>query len=143
VFAKRGQRAAIVQPVAIEETIKTGLNPFAEGLEEKCRDHDSDNATDGAVRLRMKDLGNQRDEEEINRGNGGCCRGIGEAALEDDVHIHQAVTNDGVPEAQRDEDQADRGEFHPGPGSRIEGVRHDVQNNKRKCPDERPGREPF
>src|SRR5208282_5433511 len=140
---KFDQGAAIVQAVAIKEAIEAGLNPFAEGLEEKRGDHDGDDAADGAVRLSMKDLGDESHEEEVNRGDGGCCRSIGETALEDDVHIHQAITNDGVGEAQRNENQADCRELHPRLGSRVEGIRHDVKDDKRKTADESPGGEPF
>ena len=98
--AEFDQGAAIVQTVAIEEAIETRLNPFAERLEEKRGDDDGDDAADGSVRLRMKNLGDQRHEEEVNRGDRSRGRRIGQAAFEDDVHIHQAVTNDGVAEAQ-------------------------------------------
>jgi len=86
--AELDQGAPIVQAVAVEETVETRLNPFAEGLEKQSGDNDGDDAAHGPVGLCMKDLRDQRYKEEINRGDGSRCRGICQAALEDNVHIH-------------------------------------------------------
>ena len=44
------QRAAIVQPVAVEEMIEARLHPIAQRLEQKCRDHDGDHGAGGPGR---------------------------------------------------------------------------------------------
>ena len=70
---------------------------------------------------------NQRDHREINGDDAGGRGRVGQAALEDDVHVHQAVANDGVAETQRNQHQRDAGEFHPRPRHNSEEIRHDVQ----------------
>ena len=44
------QRAAIVEPVAIEEVIEARLHPIAQRLDQKCRDHDGDHRAGRARR---------------------------------------------------------------------------------------------
>ncbi len=61
----------------------------------------------------MENLSAQRDQGEIKCGDTGRCRGIRQAALKNNVHIHQSITNHGVAEAQGDQHQAQYGELHP------------------------------
>jgi hypothetical protein len=53
----------------------------------------------------VENLSDERNQREINSGNSRSRHGVGQAALEDDIHVHQAVTNDGVAEAERNQHQ--------------------------------------
>ena len=54
-----------------------------------------------------------RDRREIHGDHAGRRERVRQAALEDDVHIHQPVANDRVAEAQRDQRQRKHRKLHP------------------------------
>src|SRR5205085_11343553 len=103
--AKFDQRAAVIEAVAVEEAVQAGLNPFAEGLKQKCGDDNGDHASHRPGGRRVEEISNQRHQREVDGGYRRSSGGVGQAALEDDVHVHQAVTNDGVGETKRNEHQ--------------------------------------
>ena len=53
----------------------------------------------------------ERDDAEVEADQGGGGERVGDAALEDEVHVHQAVADDGPAEGQRQEDQRERTKF--------------------------------
>ena len=91
----------------------------------------------------MEELADQGDHREINAddGSGGEC--VREAALENDVHVHQAVADDGVPKAERDERERIHGQFHPRRRDQAEDVRDDVEECERKTAGEGTGGDPL
>src|SRR6266567_895177 len=91
--------AAVIEAVTVEKAVQAPLNPCAERLKQKRGQDDSDHAADGAIRRRMENLSAQRDQGEIKCGDTGRCRGIRQAALKNNVHIHKSITNYGVAEA--------------------------------------------
>ena len=74
---------------------------------------DGDHATDRPGSLGMENIGDERDQSEIDSGHGCGGSGVCQTALEDDVHVHQAVADDGVAEAKRDQQQTENGGAHP------------------------------
>ena len=73
----------------------------------------------GPVEARaMEKFADQRDDGEIDADDAGGGKRVGEAALEDDVHVHQAVADDGVAEAERDQREREDRQFHPRRGTR-------------------------
>ena len=63
---------------------------------------------------RVREFADQRDRREINRHHAGGRERVRQAALEDDIHVHQPVANDGVAEAERDQRQRENRKLHPG-----------------------------
>src|SRR5262249_6401879 len=70
-------------------------------------------------------------------------RGVGQSPLEDDVDIHQAVTNDRVTEAQRDQYEPDDRERHPRTLFNVQNDRKDVEQRKWHAANQRSAGEPF
>ncbi len=129
--AKLNQRAAIVQTVPVEKAVQPRLNPIAEWLEQKCRHHNRDHSAHHSGRPGgMEQRSDHRHDRDVDGHHAAACGRIGETSLEDDVHIHQAVTDDGVSETQRDEHQRNCGEIHPRPRHNSEEKGHDVKQQK-------------
>ncbi len=141
--AEFDQRAAVVKAIAVEEAVQARLNTFAERLKEKRGDHDGDHAGDRAAALQREDLGDQGHECKVNGSDRRGSRGIGQAAFENDVHVHQAIADDGVTKTQGNQDQAERGELHPGLRSGVEGKGQDVQQRKRQAARQGAAGEPL
>src|SRR6266404_918161 len=139
------QRAAIVEAVAVEKAVEAPLNSFAERLEQKGCDNNGDHAANRARRLRVEDIGNEGHERKINRGDGRRGRGVGQASLEDDIHVHQAVADDGIAETQGNQHEAQHRHLHPRVRVQvdIEHQRKDVKQRNRQTADESAARQPL
>src|SRR5579859_1303189 len=137
------QGAAVIEAVAVEKPVKAGLDPFAEGLKEESGDHDGNHAAGRPGGLRMKDIGDEGDQGEVNGSNGGGGGGIGQAALEDDIHVHQPVADDGVAEAQRNKHEAEYGGAHPRTVGGIHHVGHDIEEREGQTSGEGPTGQPL
>src|SRR5258705_3537840 len=107
VAAKFHQRPAVVITLAVEEPVQALLNPFFYGLEEQSRDNDCNHqpSRSSAGKAGVDYLGGGTNGSEVHPYDGGGGEGVSHAALEDDVHIHQAVAHDGVAEGERQENQ--------------------------------------
>ena len=104
--AEFDQRPPVVQAVAVKEAVQAGLRPVTERLEQKSRNHDGDNFAGYSARhSRVEHPADQADESEVHADDACGGRRVRQAALEDNIHVHQAVTDDGVAEAQRNEHQ--------------------------------------
>ena len=57
-------------------------------------------------------------EQEVQSDNGRSCQRVSNAALEDQVDIHQPVANDGPAEGERQNHQRDTGELVQDAGNR-------------------------
>ena len=53
----------------------------------------------------MNDLGDEGDDAEVEADEGGGGEGVGYAALEDEVDVHEAVADDGPAEGEGQEDE--------------------------------------
>jgi len=83
-------------------------------FEQKRRHHNRYHATGRPCRpSRVECLANERDAREINSYNGCCSKCVSKSALENDVHVHQPVADDGVTETEGDQSQREDREFHP------------------------------
>ncbi len=114
VAAKLDQRLAIVITLAIEELVEILLHPVLEGIEQQRGDGDGDHQSDrtGAGEILVEQHRRHADRGEVGCGDGAGRDGVGHAALEDQVHVHQAIAEDGVAEGQRQEDQRQHGNLH-------------------------------
>src|SRR6266852_2220769 len=139
------QRAAIVEAVAVEKAVEAPLNPFAERLEQKGCDNNGDHAPDRTGGLRVENVGNEGHQRKIDRGD--CCRGRGvcQASLEDDIHVHQTVADDGIAETQWNQHEAQDRNHQPGMRVQvyIEHQRKDVKQRERQSADERSASQPL
>ncbi len=129
--AKLNQCAAIVQAVSVKKAVQARLNPVAKRLKQKCGHHNGDHSAHHPGRPRgveqRSDRGHNRDVD----GHHAAARGrISETSLEDNVHVHQAVANDGVSETQRDEHQGNRREIHPRAGHNPQEKGRDIKEQK-------------
>ena len=91
----------------------------------------------------MKQRADQRNEGDVYGNHAAARGGIGETSLENDVHIHQPVPDDGVSETKRYQHQGYSREIHPGARHDAQRVGHDVQEKERKNARERPSSDPF
>src|SRR5882724_11761584 len=142
-FSEFDQRAAIVQPVAIEEVIEPPLNPYADWLEQERRDRYCQDRDKSVARIRVEYTSTQSNQREAYRRNCSGRRRMRQSALEDDVHVHQAVADDRVPETQRNQHQAQRGKHHPWLLQRIEQVRKSIKKGERQAPCKGTARKPL
>src|SRR6185312_11679673 len=114
--AKLNQRTAIVIALAVEETVDADLNPVLERLKDQGRD---DDGCDEAVQTACWDklcgdlAGQPSDDCEIGSDQCRGCQRIGDTPLEDDVHVHQPVTDNGIAPGHRQKDQRQDGNLHP------------------------------
>src|SRR5208282_6070203 len=142
--AELDECAAIVEAVAIKKVVEARLHPVAQRLKEKCGDDDGDHRSEGARRQgAVRKLANERDRREVDRNDAGGGERISEAALEDDVHVHQAVADDGVAEAQRNQRERIDGNVHPRLGNDAEDVRQEIEEQERQDACERAARDPL
>ena len=112
--AELDQRAPVIKPVAIEEAIQTRLDPIAEGLKDKRGENDGDDIAGRAGGPSgLEQLANQRSQTEVERHHSGRRHRVSQAALENNVNVHQPVADDGVSEAQRNQRQRKNRKLHP------------------------------
>src|SRR5689334_5436198 len=91
----------------------------------------------------MKQQTNHRDGPEIDGNDGGRGKRIDQTALEDDVHVHQAVADDRVAESQRNQRQRKRGSVHPARRHNPGDERHDEEQEERQASGQRADRDPL
>src|SRR5229473_7031348 len=137
------ERAAVIKAIAVEKAVQARLDPLAERLEQKRGYDNGDHAAGGAVRGRMENQRDQRNQCEVNSGHASGCRCIGQAALEDNVHVHQAIADDRVAEAQRDQHQAQYRQLHPRAQGRAQHQRKNIQNRNGQRARKSSASEPF
>ncbi len=91
----------------------------------------------------MEELGGGADGGKVHRGNGSGGDRIGHAALEDQVHVHQAVAHNGIAEGERQKDQREHADLHRRrrPPAVEEG--DDVENRERNDRQESAARNPL
>ena len=145
VAAELDQRFAVVVTFAVEELVEILLHPVLERIEQQRRDRDGDHQADrsDAGEVLVEQHRSHADGREVRGGNRAGSDGVGHAALEDQVHVHQAVAEDGVAEGQRQEDQRQHGNLHPQPGHRAEQVGDDVEERERRDRQNRAARHPL
>jgi hypothetical protein len=105
------QRAAVIIALAIEEPVHPLLDVVHDRLKqdggEHNRHHPGAPAVDGRERG-AEEIREQGDEAEIHTDNGRRGQGVGNAAAEDDVNIHQPVTHNGIAKGDGQDRQEER-----------------------------------
>ena len=116
----------------VEIPVYAFLNPFTDRVKKQggyhnCQ-HQSVGAGTGHASVdQFRDPGNHC---EIHCKDGGCGKGINHAAFKDQIHVHQAVTEDGIAESERQNSQRKNRNLHPGAGNCAEQVGNDVEQCK-------------
>ena len=133
VAAELDQGAPVVVTLAIEHAVEALLDPVLHGLEqERGHDHGHHQAGGpGAGHARVHDLRRHADRAEVETQNGRRRQRVGHAALEDDVHVHQPVADDGVAEGQGQEHQREGRDRHQPAGQSAGQERDDVEQGER------------
>ncbi len=135
--AEVDQGLAVVEALLVEETVDAALNAALEGIEGEPHHDDGDDRTvEAEVREAVVDhLRREADDAEVNTDERGSCQRIGDAALEDEVDVHQAVADDGPAEGEREDDQADGGALgHQAGDGDVQQQRNDVEEREgREC----------
>ena len=128
------QRAAVVVAVAVEVLVQPLLNPVANGLEQEGGDeHHGDQADIAEVLEILLHQAGEREYDAVKRrehADGG--QRIGIAAPEDDVHVHQPVTHNGVGQGERNQRQREHRHLQVGVGNRAHGVGQHVEQGERQ-----------
>ena len=115
------QRPAIVVPRSVEHMVELLLNPVLDWIKEQRRHyHRQNQARRAAARdSRLNQLRYPGDDSEVNAHDGGRCQGIHHTAFEDEVDVHQPVTEDGVAKCQRQQYQRQYGPLYQSGGNEI------------------------
>ncbi len=115
--AELDESLAIVVALAVEGAIDPALNAALEGIEDGRRDEDGDDQgplahlAHGLGQAGVDDLGDERDDAEVAAEQEAGGEGVGYAALEDQVRVHQAVAHDGPCEGERQKDEREPGQL--------------------------------
>ena len=105
---------AVVIALAVEGAIHPTLNTAFEGIEDGRGDENRDNQRPLAHRLRqtlVNELGDDGDDAEVAAQNQAGGKRVSDAALEDQVGVHQAIAHDGPGEREWQKDQRQAGEL--------------------------------
>ena len=145
VAAEFDQRLPVVVTLAIEELVEALLNPVLERIEQQRGDGDGDDQSDrpGAGEVLVEEHRSHADRGEVRRRDRARGDGVGHAALEDQVHVHQAVAEDGVAEGQRQEHQRQHGNLHRQRRRAPGQVGDDVEDRERRDRENRAARDPL
>ena len=105
---------AVVVTMAVKELIEPGLKAALERVEELGGDEDGDDQApfaDCCGQQQVDFFGDEGDDAEVDADQCSCSQGVGYAALEDEVGVHQAIADDGPAEGQRQEDERQAGDL--------------------------------
>ncbi len=111
--AELDQGLAVVEALLVEDAVDAGLNGAFERIEDDAGDDDgSQQSPDAEVgEAGVDDLTCESDDAEVNSDQSGGRQGIGDAALEDEIDVHEPVTDDGPAEGEGKDDQRETGEL--------------------------------
>ncbi len=132
--AKLDQRCTVVISFAIEDAVHPFLNGTLQRIEYLRRQDDGNDQAPGseAGQVLVHHFAGYRDQAEVDTDHGGRRERVGDAAFEDQVHVHQPVANDGPAEGQRQDDQRNDGQLlHQDRNRDVGQVRNDVQQRER------------
>ncbi len=117
--AEFDQRLAVVVASAVEDAIDAGLNSALERIEKLRGDDDGGDEAPGAEagQILVDQLCRNGDRAEIQSDERSRRERVSDAALEDEVHVHEPVADDGPGEGERQKDEAE-------PGDLVEDGRH-------------------
>ena len=92
----------------------------------------------------MHQLGRNREQDEVEADQRCCRKRVGDAALKDQVHVHQAVAHDRPGECQRqDDERGDRCIPQQLGRVPVEQVRQHVQTRKRQHTEQGTAKQPL
>ncbi len=131
--AEGDQGLPIVVALMVEDPVDPVLNGAFERFEKLRGDDDGGDQAPcaRAGQAGVHQFGRDRDCTEVKPDQGRGRQGIGDAALEDQVDVHQAVANDGPAKGQRQKDQANSPQLGQNAGNRNAGEkRDDIQHRE-------------
>ena len=108
--AKLDQRLAIVVALAVENAVNALLDGALDGIEERRGDDDGGDQT-VETRARQPGVdqrGSDGHQEEVKAEQGSGGQGVGDAALEDEVDVHEAIADDRPGKRERQHHQQDQ-----------------------------------
>ena len=135
----------VIIALAIEEPVQARLDPVDHRLEEESRDDNGQDpaaATEGGE-ICAEEVGGKGDQAEGDSHDRGGGERISDAAPEDDVHVHQTVSNNRIAKSERKEDQRQHRKVHPSGRNEAQRIRHRVKCCERNDGQKRPSRHPF
>ena len=128
------ERAAIVVAIAVVHAIEPRLNGVLQRPREQHH-HQRGEQRDDRIADRVatkKDLAHQPENHGIDCGDRGQRGGVDQPALDDDLDVHQAVTDDRGGKSQRDEAEKYRSPLGAGDGRQAERKRQRVAGDERQ-----------
>ena len=131
--AEGDQGLAIVVALAVEDPVDPVLNGAFERFEKLRRDDDGGDQAPRACagQAGMHHLSREGDRAKIKADQRSRRQGVGNAALEDQVNVHQAVADNGPAKGKRQKDQANATQLDQNAGNRNAGEkRDDVQHRE-------------
>ena len=102
------QRAAVVIAVAVVDLVEAGLDRVLHRARQQHDDQRRQQRDDRVLLLRVaqEDAAGDAQQHRVNRRDGRQRRRVDQRALDDDLDVHQAITDDGRRKRQRDEARA-------------------------------------
>ena len=139
------QGLAVVVAIPVEVLVHLGLNPVAQGHKGKTGHHHRDHRVpvDGLGSSRLEHLADDGEQPQVEAHVGQRGQRRGHALLEDDVHIHEAELDDGVPEGQRDQHQRQHRDLHPDRGDDSHPVGNGIDQEEGEGPDDGSHHDPL
>src|SRR5665213_296995 len=137
---------AVVETLLVEDAIHAALDEALERIEEQAGDDDGGDEAPGAEarELGVYELGGKGDDAKVEADQGGGRERVGDAALEDEVDVHEAVTDDGPTEGERKQDQRKDGEAREVVGrGGVREERDDVEGGEGQDREQRSAGEPL
>jgi len=140
------ERFAVVEAFLIEDAIHPCLNSALEWIEDDSCDDDGREQSPYAEigESGVNDLTGESDDAEVNSDERGGSKGIGNSSLEDEVHVHESITDDRPAESEGKDDQRETGQLRylaiDGP---VGEVRNDVEQGEGSDGDEGAAGEPL
>ena len=131
------QGPPIVVPVAVERAVEDVLHGVLDAARQQHDHHRREHRDDRVARAAGEDPAHHAEQHGIE-GHDPCRRrDIDQAALDDDLHVHQPVAHDGRRERQRDEPERHRQQFHLGRRRHADGERERVAEGERRAAEQR------
>src|ERR1700730_11075958 len=139
------QRAPVVVACPVKELVKLLLNPFPHRIKQQSGDHDGHHqpVRSGTGHACVHEQRNRGHPGKINSHDGRRRQRIRHAALENQIHVHQPVAENGVSKRQRQQSERQHRHLHGGRRHHSEQIRQNIKKREWRYGENGAARNPF
>ncbi len=144
--AELDERLAVVVALLVEDAVDAALDGGLDGVEDEGGGDDDGEDAPGfeAGQAGVCDLAREGHDHEVHTDESGGGEGVGHAALEDEVGIHEPVADDGPGKGEWQEDEAEADDLGDREGDRqVEQVGNRVQHREGQHGQQGSAGQPF